>query len=136
MNSPANSYQQMPMWSNHIWSRPAGPSSKTFEHVALPTEVAFLFEEIRRAVDRNPNAAHAAALRVMTVLTESAAPQSAVIRGGLAPWQQRKIDRYLKGHLELPLRQERLADQVPFSVSHFCRPSKDSVPSITTARRL
>jgi transcriptional regulator GlxA family with amidase domain len=44
----------------------------------------------------------------------------------LAPWQKRKVDRYLKQHLEDRLRVEDLAQQVSLSVSHFCRAFKAS----------
>ncbi|MDR6290252.1 AraC-like DNA-binding protein [Inquilinus ginsengisoli] len=84
-----------------------------------------LLEDVRRAMDLNPEAAHAAALRLVTHLTGPAAERAGV-RGGLAPWQQHKIDRYLRKHLERPLSVEMLAGQISLSVSHFCRAFKAS----------
>jgi AraC family transcriptional regulator len=83
-----------------------------------------LLEDVRRAMDLNPEAAHAAALRLVTHLTVPA--EAAGARGGLAPWQQHKVDRYLRKHLDRPLSVETLAGQVPLSVSHFCRAFKAS----------
>jgi AraC-like DNA-binding protein len=85
-----------------------------------------LLEDVRSAMDRNPEAARKAALRLVTLLTLSAAADSAGIRGGLAAWQKRKIERYLKEHIESPLRVDELAGQIPLSTSHFCRAFKAS----------
>ena len=84
-----------------------------------------LLEDVRRAMDLNPEAAHAAALRLVTHLTAPAAERAGV-RGGLAPWQKHKVDRYLRKHLERPLSVETLAGQISLSVSHFCRAFKAS----------
>jgi AraC-like DNA-binding protein len=45
-------------------------------------------------------------------------------RGGLAPWQQRKIDRYLRDHLDRAAPLDQLAELVTLSVGHFCRAFK------------
>ncbi len=47
-------------------------------------------------------------------------------RGGLAPWQKRKVDRYLREHLERWVRVDKLAEEVSLSVSHFGRAFKES----------
>ncbi len=91
----------------------------------LPAEAATLLDDVRRAMGRNPQAAHAAALRLVTILTP-AAPEATSTRGGLAPWQQRKVSRYLREHLARAVHLEELAEQVPLSVSHFCRAFKES----------
>jgi AraC family transcriptional regulator len=41
--------------------------------------------------------------------------------GGLAPWQARKVDRYLREHLEHPVRSDELAELVDLSASYFPR---------------
>jgi AraC-like DNA-binding protein len=48
------------------------------------------------------------------------------MRGGLAPWQKRKIERYIRENLEQTMFVEDLAAQVSLSVSHFCRAFKES----------
>lgn len=71
-------------------------------------------------------AACAAALRLVTHLTPPAAAEPMAARGGLAPWQKRKVDRYMRECLERPLRVEEMAEQVSLSVSHFFRAFKES----------
>jgi AraC family transcriptional regulator len=94
----------------------------------LPAEASGLLDQVRQAIERNqPEGARAAALRLATLLTQTAAPTTAPgVRGGLAPWQQRKIDRYVRDHLERPVQIEELAEQIPLSVSHFCRAFKET----------
>lgn len=92
----------------------------------LAAEAAEVLDEVRLAIERNPEAAHAAALRLVQYLTTPVKSGASTARGGLAPWQKRKLDRYLAQHLEHVLRLKDLADQVSLSVSHFCRAFKDS----------
>jgi AraC family transcriptional regulator len=85
-----------------------------------------LLEEVRGAMVVDPEYARSAALRLVAMLS---APRSAGSRGtrsGLAPWQLRKIDRYLADNLASPLRLQMLAEQVNLSVSHFTRAFKES----------
>ncbi|MGK9230894.1 AraC family transcriptional regulator [Inquilinus limosus] len=85
-----------------------------------------LIEDVRRGLLRNPEAARAAAVRLVTLLTLSDAAKAAGSRGGLAPWQKRRVDRYLRRSLDRPLRLEELAEQAALSVSHFARAFKES----------
>jgi len=94
--------------------------------MSVPAEAVTLLDDVRRAMERNPQTARAVALRLVTLLTPPAPAQSAGARGGLAPWQKRKVDRYLRDNLERPLRVDELAAQVQLSVSHFCRAFKES----------
>jgi AraC-like DNA-binding protein len=86
-----------------------------------------LLEDVRRAIATNPDAARVAAARLASLLSSapvgSAAPAA---RGGLAPWQKRKVDGYLSAHLNRPLRLEELAEQVALSISHFGRAFKET----------
>jgi len=92
-----------------------------------PAETAeALLEDVRRGLDRNPEAARAAAVRLVTLLTLSAATRASGTRGGLAPWQKRRVDRYLRRSLHRSLRIEELAEQAALSTSHFARAFKDS----------
>jgi AraC family transcriptional regulator len=88
---------------------------------AFLADAGRILEEVRHAMELDPENAHAAALRLVTFLAEPAEARSAGIRGGLASWQKRKVDLYLRAHLERPLRLDDLAEQVRLSVSHFCR---------------
>jgi AraC family transcriptional regulator len=96
---------------------------------ARSAQAARIVDDIRGAVERSPEDACAAALRLVTLLTLPAEVESAGARGGLAPWQTRKVDRYLREHLEHPVRVDELAEQASLSVSHFYRAFKDTFGS-------
>lgn len=48
------------------------------------------------------------------------------IRGGLAPWQKRKVIAYIQSRLDKPILLKSLAQLVSLSVSHFCRAFRES----------
>ena len=98
-------------------------------HTRFSAEAARILDDIGGAVERNPEAARGAALRLVTLLTLPAEAESAGARGGLAPWQTRKVDRYLREHLEHPVRVDELAELVSLSVSHFYRVFKETFGS-------
>jgi AraC family transcriptional regulator len=87
-------------------------------------ETVRILRDICREVERNPDGARAAALRLATRLMLPAAGASVGGRGGLAPWQQRKVDRFLRERLNQPVRPNELAAQIPLSVSYFHRAFK------------
>ena len=91
----------------------------------ISTEVAETLDQIRVEVDRSPRDARAAALRLVSLLSPRAAV-SGWSSGGLASWQKRKVDSFLREHLERPLQVKHLAQQVSLSASHFCRAFKDT----------
>jgi len=95
-------------------------------HMGFPPEAVEILDDVRRAMEQNPENAHSAALRLVTILTPPAETASGGARGGLAPWQKRKVDRYLRDHLTRTLHVEEIANQVSLSVSYFCRAFKDS----------
>jgi AraC-like DNA-binding protein len=95
-------------------------------HTRLSLEAVEMLDDLRRAMERNPEDAHAVALRLVTLTKPPAGTASAGACRGLAPWQKRKVDRYLNEHLGRPLYINEIADQVSLSVSHFCRAFKDS----------
>jgi AraC family transcriptional regulator len=94
--------------------------------LGFATEAAKILDEVRCAMAQNREGAHAAALRLVTLLASHVPDEPACARGGLAPWQKRKVDRYLKENLERPLHLSDLAGQVVLSVSHFCRAFKEA----------
>ncbi len=103
-----------------------GPNSFTRDsgRIGPSAEAVKLLDDLRLALERNAEGAHAAALRLVSLLTPPAEPAWA--RGGLAPWQRRKVDRYVNEHLDQPIRLDELAQQVSLSVSYFCRAFKGS----------
>jgi AraC family transcriptional regulator len=85
-----------------------------------------LLEDLRRMIVADPVSARATALRLASLLSAPSAVDAASARGGLAPWQQRKLDQYFKDNLGRPLRLRLLAELVNLSVSHFNRSFKAS----------
>jgi transcriptional regulator GlxA family with amidase domain len=88
-------------------------------------EADLILHDIRREIGHNPESARVAALRLATLLSRPA-PRSSSARGGLAPWQKRKVEQYLHDRIRQRIRLEDLARQVPLSVSHFCRAFKET----------
>ncbi len=107
----------------------SAPSAELRRRLAgFSAEASGILEDVRRAIARHHNEdARVAAWRLVSLLASppaALAPEPA--RGGLAPWQQRKVERYLTEHLGRPVRVGELADQSALSVSHFCRAFKET----------
>jgi AraC family transcriptional regulator len=85
-----------------------------------------LLDDVRRTMVDDPASARSAALQLAMLLSAPPSSGATIVRGGLAPWQLRKIDRYLKENLAHSLRLRALAEQVNLSVSHFNRSFKVS----------
>jgi AraC family transcriptional regulator len=92
----------------------------------ISAEVTRILDDIRRAVLRNPEEARPAALRLVTLLGSTENGETPNARGGLAPWQKRKIDRYVRGNLNRPLKGGNLAEQLSLSAGHFNRAFKET----------
>jgi AraC family transcriptional regulator len=89
-------------------------------------EEAGPFDDPWQAMGRDEQSARAAALGLVLLLTQPADPKPAGARGKLAPWQERKVDRYLRANLPHRVRVEDLARQVSLSVSRFASAFKTS----------
>ena len=99
----------------------------THAAVAMPpTELLHLVEDLRRALESNPKSAPELAMTFLRRIASSESEVRVDARGGLAPWQKRKIGRHLRENLERSIRMEELATEVRLSVSHFCRAFKKS----------
>jgi AraC-like DNA-binding protein len=85
-----------------------------------------LLDDLRCAMERNPGAARAAVVQLITFLEPQTAVKPASARGGLAPWQKRKVDRYLRENLDCPVRLNKVAEQLSLSVSYFSRAFKET----------
>lgn len=92
----------------------------------ISSEVGRILDAIRRTLISNPEEARPAALRLVTLLAPVAKEKPATARGGLAPWQKQKIERYVRENLERPLHVEDLAGQLSLSASHFTRAFKET----------
>jgi AraC-like DNA-binding protein len=95
-------------------------------NAGIPFEAAGLLKEVRRMTARDPQGAHSAALRLVSLLTLPENSGGTATRGALAPWQVRKVDHYVRATLDRSTRVADLARQVSLSVSHFSRAFKTS----------
>lgn len=95
---------------------------------SMASEVDLLLEEIRVALGNDLDTATKAAGRLAALLRNklSQGEQSVPARGGLAPWQKRKILSYIEDQLEEPIFVKELARLVLLSVSYFSRAFKES----------
>jgi AraC family transcriptional regulator len=91
-------------------------------HAGVPSEAVRVANDICQNVQRNPESARAAALELVLLLTRH--PVTA--RGGLAPWQKRKVEQYVHEHLQEDVRVGELANMIPLSVSYFYRAFKQT----------
>jgi AraC family transcriptional regulator len=91
----------------------------------LAAHAAEILDDIRREIGRSPQEARRAALRLAELLTQRPTADRGN-RGGLAPWQARKIDQYFRRHLSEEMRVRVMAGQTQLSVSHFCRAFKET----------
>ena len=94
----------------------------------IAAEAGRLLDYVKTALDRDLESAIQAAARLSAVLaikspTGSSTPS---VRGGLAPWQERKAQKYIEEHLDEAISAEDLARLVALSPSHFCRAFKKS----------
>ena len=92
----------------------------------IPREAPGIIDDLLRAIEWNPEGARAAVLRLVTLLTPPAEPDPTCARGGLAPWQKRNVERYLKENLDRPMHVGELAKLVSLSANHFSRAFKET----------
>jgi AraC family transcriptional regulator len=85
-----------------------------------------MVEELRHALETHPERASRLALRFLRRVAASDMAASGSARGGLAPWQKRKLDRYLRENFKRGIGLGELAREAKLSVSHFCRAFKKS----------
>ncbi|MEH0198903.1 AraC family transcriptional regulator [Caulobacter sp. CCNWLY153] len=94
---------------------------------ALPKRIADLLRDAQRAAREDRSEAERRIQEAMALvqreglrLLEAAAPGE-LDRGGLAPWQMRRIDAHLSANLDGSMRVTDLAAIAKLSVSHFSR---------------
>jgi AraC-like DNA-binding protein len=96
--------------------------------ISSTLEASRMLDEVRDALDHDLTAACAGVDRLAVFLKRlaSLADPSPPTRGGLAPWQERKVRAYIEEHLETRIPVEIFADLVSLSASHFCRAFRES----------
>lgn len=107
----------------------AGDSDPGFSARKIRSVMAELCSAIRSALDDERGTAEDSLRRAAEILQEmgdTAAATPGQIRGGLAPWQIRKVMSYVDAHLDRPIRNEDLATLVRLNSSHFGRAFRNS----------
>jgi len=114
--------------------RQRGPENWSTATPALPTagelamEAGKLLDDVRTALDHDVGAAIRATARLAALLGGNSGeiPSAVPARGGLAPWQKRKVRDHIARHFETSILVEDLAKLVSLSAGHFCRAFKES----------
>jgi transcriptional regulator GlxA family with amidase domain len=94
---------------------------------ALMTELCIA---VRSALDDERGIAEDSLRRATEILDEIGATEVPVreeVRGGLAPWQVRKVINHVETHLDRPIRNEDLAAIARLNPSHFGRAFRNSL---------
>ncbi len=101
-------------------------SAQVEDHIVA--EVSRLLEDVRSALSRDMSIARSSATRLAAFLASKVAHDVRPVpaRGGLAPWQKRKVQSHIEAGLEGPLPVEELAKLVSLSASYFYRAFKES----------
>lgn len=119
-------------------SAPGSPDSLHVEPVVakrgfsvrnLRSVMAELCSAIKCALDDERGTAEDRLRRAAEILREMGETQTTtreVVRGGLAPWQIRKVTSHVEAHLDQPIRNEDLATIVRLTPSHFGRAFRNS----------
>jgi AraC family transcriptional regulator len=84
---------------------------------------------IRSALDDERGTAEESLRTAAQMLQEMGAKPAAnkeLVRGGLSPWQIRKVASHIEAHLDHPIRNEDLASIVQLNPSHFGRAFRNS----------
>jgi AraC family transcriptional regulator len=91
--------------------------------------MAELCSAVRSALDDERMTAEESLRRASEILREIGEPEQASdqSRGGLSPWQVRKVTTHIEAHLDRPIRNEDLAAIVRLNPSHFCRAFRNSL---------
>jgi AraC-like DNA-binding protein len=95
-------------------------------HVVI--QISSLMDDVRKALEIDRPAAARTAARLAALLASkcSDASSAGTARGGLAPWQQRKVRHFIEEGLDAALPIEGLAKLVSLSPSYFCRAFKET----------
>lgn len=107
----------------------AGEDGHGFSVRKLRSVMTELCTAIRSALDDERGNAEDSLRRAIEILEEvgaTEAPKVAAVRGGLSPWQIRKVANHVEAHLDRPIRNEDLATLVRLNPSHFGRAFRNS----------
>ncbi len=100
-----------------------------FSLKTVRTAMSELCIAVRSALDDERSTAEDSLRRAVEMLRgmgETAPPDKGQARGGLAPWQIRKVSNYVDAHLDRTIRNEDLAAVARLNASHFGRAFRNS----------
>ena len=94
----------------------------------LSTEAHEILDQVRAALGHDLAAANASIARLAALINRTADERADPVpaRGGLAPWQKRKVLEYIEDMLDVAISVDRLAGLASLSTSHFSRAFKES----------
>jgi AraC-like DNA-binding protein len=117
-------------------NRSPAPSQHELPDGLRASMVVDMLAEVQGSLDRDPESAKACIGRMMAMLSRSDAsvetsmpappPPPAHGRGGLVPWQVRKVEAHIEKNLDSSLAVQSLASLVALSSSYFCRAFKST----------
>jgi AraC family transcriptional regulator len=96
----------------------------------LQSVMTELYAALRGALDDERSSAEECLRRASEILQtvqEAQLPSPQLVRGGLSPWQIRKVTRHIEAHLDGPIRNEDLATIVRLTACHFGRAFRNSL---------
>ena len=96
----------------------------------LRSVMAELYSAIRSALDDERGTAEDSLRRAAEILHAMGAtgePGQKMVRGGLSPWQVRKVASYVEAHLDQTIRNDDLALIAQLTPSHFGRAFRNSI---------
>jgi AraC-like DNA-binding protein len=106
------------------------PESKHgFSARQIRSVMAELCSAVRSALDDERGTAEESLQRAFEALKEMGgveAQPTEQVRGGLSPWQIRKVTSHVDAHLDRPIRNDELATVVRLNPSHFGRAFRNS----------
>lgn len=113
----------------HAFHAAPSDSKHGFSPWQMRSVMAELCSAVRSALDDERGTAEESLRRAFEALKAmggtGAQPQEQV-RGGLSPWQVRKVTSHIDAHLDRPIRNDELATLVRLNPSHFGRAFRNS----------
>jgi transcriptional regulator GlxA family with amidase domain len=110
-------------------SESAGSSNLRFSVKQLRSVMAELSTALSSALSDERGPASECLRRAAAILQtveQTRAPGVALVRGGLAPWQVRKVMAHIETNLDGPIKSEDLAEMVRLNPCHFSRAFRNS----------
>jgi transcriptional regulator GlxA family with amidase domain len=86
--------------------------------------IADLFSQVRSASEHDPRTARMLVVQIADPINAEAPPGEYPTRRGLAPWQLKRVQRFVQANIATPIRLSQLAQLTRLSRGHFSRAFK------------